>query len=135
MSLTLSDALSHYRSVSDSTHKYWGYFQVVAGGTAAFAWSSEASADAQLFVFLSIAFAVFAVLNGRLVVSSQAEAIAAVQCVRNHASNSTVAVPSELAPLLEGIKPDPTALICLLHAGLSLATLAAVWWRYASLAS
>jgi hypothetical protein len=89
MSLTLSDALSHYRSVSDATHRYWGYFQVVAIGTAGFAWSHAAS-DIQLFVFLSIAFVVFAVLNGRLVMSSQGEAVAAVQCIRNYASSATV---------------------------------------------
>lgn len=132
MPLTLSDALSHYRSVSDATHRYWGYFQVVAGGTAAFAWSRKTS-DIQLFVFLSIAFAVFAVLNGRLVISSQGEAVAAVKCIRNYASSTTAAIPSELAPLVEGIKPDSIVFIFLWYAGLSLATLFAIWWRYVSL--
>jgi hypothetical protein len=132
MSLSLSDALSHYRSVSDATHRFWGYFQVVAGGTAAFAWSC-ATPDKQLFVFLSIAFAVFAVLNGRLVVSSQNEAVTAAQCIQNYASSATATIPSELVPLVLGITPDSKALILVWHAGLSLATLFAVWWRYESL--
>ena len=134
MTLTLSDALSHYRSVSDTTHKFWGYFQAVASGTAAFAWSREAPADPQLFVFLSIAFAVFAVLNWRLVVSSQAEAVAAAQCVKSYASSAGPSVPSELLPLIQKLKPDPAPLIGRWHAGLSLVTLGAVWWRYHSLA-
>lgn len=133
MSLTLSDALSHYRSVSDTTHKFWGYFQAVAAGTAAFAWAREGPADPQLFVFLLFAFAAFALLNWRLVVSSQAEAVAAAQCVKEYASRLST-VPPELLPLIQNLKPDPAPLIGAWHAGLSLATLGAVFWRYHSLA-
>lgn len=38
MPLTLPDALTHYRAMYDATHKFWGYFQVVAASTTAFAW-------------------------------------------------------------------------------------------------
>jgi hypothetical protein len=134
MSITLSDALSHFRSVSDTTHKFWAYFQAVAIGTAAFAWSRDTPADLQLFVFLSIAFAVFAVLNWRLVVSSQAEATNAAQCIKACAAAAS-SIPPELLPLIHRIEPDPAPLIGVWHAGLSIATLGAVWWRYASLAS
>ncbi|KFX71077.1 hypothetical protein TMS3_0103795 [Pseudomonas taeanensis MS-3] len=132
MSLTLSEALTHYRSVTDATHRYWGYFQLVAGGTAAFAWS-EKNAIFELFLFLSIAFTVFALLNGRLVISSQGEAVDTVQCIRNFASSATSAIPSELAPLIEGISSDSKTKISIWYTGLSLATLAAVWWRYSLL--
>jgi len=135
MSLTLSDALSQFRAVSDTTHKFWGYFQAVAAGTAAFAWSQEAPADVQLFVFLSVAFTVFAVLNWRLVVSSQAEAVATSKCVKDYASTLGVALPKDLLPIIQKVNPDPAALIGVWHAGLSLATLGAVWWRYNILAS
>lgn len=133
MSLTLSDALSHYHSISDTTHRFWGYFQAIAAGTAAFAWSREDSAEVQTFIFLAVAFSVFAVLNWRLVVSSQAEAVAVAQCVKNYASSAAAPVPAELQPLVERISPDPPFLIGLWHAGLSLATLGAIWWRYDSL--
>ena len=134
MSLTLSDALSQYRAISDTTHRFWGYFQAVAAGTAAFAWSQEAPSDVQLFVFLSLAFAVFAVLNWRLVVSSQAEAVAAAKCVKDYASALGATVPSDLQPIIQRLSPDPASLIACWHAGLSLATLGAVWWRYYILA-
>ena len=81
MQLTLADALSHYRSVAETTHKFWGYFQAVSVGTAAFAWSRDNTSEVKLFALLSIAFAVFAIGNWRLVVSSQAEAVAAKKCI------------------------------------------------------
>ncbi|ETW93714.1 MAG: hypothetical protein ETSY2_50930 [Candidatus Entotheonella gemina] len=70
MAFSLNDAISHYRSITDTTHKFWGYFQAVAAGTAAFAWLRDAKSTA-LFVLHTIAFVVFAFLNGRLVVGSQ----------------------------------------------------------------
>ncbi len=133
MSLTLNDALSHYRSVADTTHRFWGYFQAVAAGTAAFAWSQESSTEVQVFGFLSFAFGTFAALNWRLVVASQAEAVAAAECVKKYALTLGATVPSDLLPLVQRIKPDSAALIGLWHAGLSVATLGAVWWRYSAL--
>ena len=130
MSLTLSDALSQYRAVSDTTHKFWGYFQAVAAGTAGFAWSQGAPRDVQLFVFLSVAFTIFAILNLRLVVSSQAEAVAAANCAKKCASTLKDAIPNDLRPLIRHVNPDSALVVGLWHAGLSLATLGAVWWRY-----
>lgn len=127
MSLTLSDGLAHYRFMSDTTHKFWGYFQAVAAGTAAFAWSRE-QADQGQFFLLVIAFSVFAILNWRLVVGSQAEMVNAAMCVKKYAES--VQVPEELKPMLERLNPDPVHQVGLWHAGLSLATLAAVLWRH-----
>jgi hypothetical protein len=123
MSLTLSDALSHYRSVSDATHKFWGYFQAVAVGTAAFAWSSKVPVEAQLFGFLSIAFAIFAALNWRLVVSSQAEAVIAAECLKKYAASLGDTVPSDLLPIIDRINPYSPQRIGLWHVVLSLAAL------------
>lgn len=135
MSLTLSDGLSHYRSVSDTTHRFWGYFQAVAAGTAAFTWSQVMPADAAVLVVLGTAFAVFAVLNWRLVVGSQWEAWTTSKCIKEYAINPAVAVPSELLPLIEKIDPEHPTLVGAWHAGLSIATLTAVWWRYSLLAA
>ena len=133
MSLTLTDALSQYRSVSEATHRFWGYFQAVAAGTAAFAWSREPPADTQVFIFLALAFAVFAALNWRLVVNSQSEAEVVARCIRAYVSSPSAATPSELLPIIQRIRPDSARLVGFWHAGLSLATLFAVWWRYNSL--
>lgn len=135
MSLTISDALSHYRSVSDTTHRFWGYFQALAAGTAAFAWSRDMPADAAMLVALGAAFSVFAVLNWRLVVSSQREAWITSKCIKNYAINPAVAVPSELLPLIQKIDPEHPTLVGAWHAGLSIATLSAVWWRYSLFAA
>jgi hypothetical protein len=75
------------------------------------------------------------VLNWRLVVSSQAEAVAAAQCVKAYAARPGATVPAELLPLIDRINPDPAFLIGLWHAGLSLGTVGAVWWRYNSLSN
>ena len=129
MSLTLGDALSHYRSVADATHKFWGYFQAVAVGAAGFAWTREGP-DVALFLFLSIAFAVFAAANGCLVVSSQSEAHRAAQCIKQFAVRPEIAVPTELQPIISGLKPYTAPLVGLFHAVLSVATLAAIWLRF-----
>lgn len=128
MSLTLSDALSHYRSISDTTHRFWGYFQAVAAGTAAFAWSREAPAGPQLIV-LSFAFTVFAVFNWRLVVRSQAESVVAAKCVKAYALSANSNVPSELLPVIQDLEPGSAAHIGILHAGVTIATLGAVLSR------
>lgn len=131
MSLTLADALSRYSSVSDTTHKFWGYYQILAAGTATVAWTTL-DRNLEEFVFLSMAFAIFAALNLRLVVSSQREAVLAKECIQNFARRSSAEVPVELRPMIEKISPDGAITVGLWHAGLSVATVAAVWWRYHS---
>ena len=102
-------------------------------GTAAFAWSRDNTSEVELFALLSIAFAVFAIGNWRLVVSSQAEAVAAKKCIMKYASTLGIEVPEDLQPLIKQIKPGTAFLIGVGHAGLSIATIGAVWWRFFSL--
>lgn len=130
MSLTLSDALSHYRSASDATHKFWGYFQAVAAGTAAFAWSKDKHDDSSMFVVLGVAFTVFAMINWLLVVSSQKEARIASACVKEYANSQGISLPSKLAPIIQAINPYHPAVVGVWHAVISFATLYAIWWRY-----
>lgn len=127
--LGLPDALGQYRSISDATHRFWGYFQTVAVGAAGFAWTHEAR-DPQLFVFLSVAFAVFAVCNGGLVVASQAQAQLAARCVRAHVDRHRAEIPPELVALADTASPLPARTVGWWHAGLSVATVLAIWWRY-----
>lgn len=135
MSLSLSDALSHYRHLSDTTHKFWAYFQAIAIGAAAFAWSRNAPGDAHSLLLLFAAFLVFAALNWRLVIASQSAAITAATCIKSYASGVVPSVPGDLKPMIDGIKPDRVVVVGLWHAGLSLATLGVIWWRYCLLSS
>lgn len=129
MAYSISDALSHYRAISDATHKFWGYFQAVAVGSAAFAWSREPSASWQLYAVLAVAFTVFASLNWRLVVQSQAAAFGAAECIRAYAERPEAGVPPELRRVIESINPDSARKVGVWHAGLSLAVLVAVGWH------
>jgi len=131
MSFTLPDALSHYRATLDKNHKFWGYFQLVASATAAFAWSRDRFENGQLLLPLAAAFAVFAILNWRLVVESQEELLIAARCVKDYASK--IGVPDELLPMIQAIKPDSTLRVGVWHAVLSMATLAAVIWAHCGL--
>lgn len=131
---SISEALSQYRSIADATHRFWGYFQAVAAAAAAFAWSRE-ECDFQVFLFLSAAFSVFAFLNWRLVVGSQADAELAANCVKSYAELRKADIPGELQNIFKTASPEQTTKVAWWHGGLSLATFVAIWWRYWSLAS
>lgn len=134
MSLGLDHALAHYRSLSDSTHKFWGYFQLVAIATVGYVWAPhmvQSKAPVSLFFLLGLAFSVFAILNWRLVVISQADAVNAADCLKKYAAK--VEVPAELKPIIERIDPDSAFRVGAWHAALSLAALTAIWWRYRSI--
>lgn len=132
--ISLSDALAQYRGITDATHRFWGYFQAVAAGTAAFAWSREGR-DFQLFLFLSAAFLVFAFLNWRLVVESQAKAEVAAKCVKEYAKHHEPETPPQFLDIAKTVSPERSVMVAWWHGGLSVATFLAVWWRYWSLAA
>jgi hypothetical protein len=132
MNFTLTDALAHYRAASETTHKFWGYYQVVAIGVAGFAWT-QGDPQLQLFVWLSIAFLVFAVLSWRVVVHSQDEMFTAAKCVEAYLKTPETFVPDELRPIFDKVSPDTPEKVGVWHALLSVATLIAIWWRYALL--
>ncbi len=132
MALSISDAVAHYRSVSEDTHKFWGYFQAIAAGSAAFAWSRD-YASLPLFAWLTIAFGIFAVLNLRLVVGSQASAVIAERCIKEFLRNNPAEAPQELAPMIADIRPGSALSVGVWHAGLAAAVMAAIWWRYFTL--
>jgi len=133
MSLGLDNALSHYRSLSDSTHKFWGYFQLVAIASVGYVWAPHVEHTQEpllLFSILGLAFGVFVLLNWRLVVISQADAVNAADCLKKYAAK--VEVPAELKPIIDRIQPDSAFRVGTWHAALSLAALAAIGWRYHS---
>src|ERR1051325_3987905 len=79
MSLNLSDAISHYHSVADATHRFWAYIQFVAAGAATIAWTVTSTTPIR--PLLTAAFVVFALGNLRLVLSSQKQMNAIARCI------------------------------------------------------
>jgi hypothetical protein len=126
--LSLADVLQHYRSVAESTHKFWSYFQIVAVGIAAFAWSTEKPHWA-IFGVISLAFLAFVRFNGALVLESQREAWAAAEAVKLYATRHDKEVPTEFRPIIDAISPKSVDFIRGVYAWLTVGTIATMWGR------
>jgi hypothetical protein len=126
--MKLTDALGHLRSTSDQTHKFWGYYQAVTAASIGFAWASS-KPPPQLIVGLIVAYAIFAFLNCRLVVSSQASALAIWQAIQEYKPLSDEAINPGLLPLTKLNRPDDPTLIGGMHVGLSVLAAFAMYAR------
>lgn len=131
MSFSLNDAVSHYRSIADTTHKFWGYFQAIAAGTAAFAWTGDTHRGIALTTLLTAAFLVFALPNWRLVIGSQRQAVSAASAIKAYCRNHADAINTDLRPIIDTIDRDPVYRVGLWHTRLSTAVVLAVWARVA----
>ena len=129
MALSVNDALGHYRAVAEATHKYWGYFQAIAAGTAAFAWASETQ-TLPLLAWLTFAFVLFAIASWRLVVGSQADVVAVKDCIKTFVKNHPSEVPSDFAPLVDRLTPYPAWIVGSWHGLISVAVVAVIWWNH-----
>lgn len=129
-SLSLSDVLSHYHSLTDTTHKLWAYFQAVAIGSALFAWSLDGHTKPSVFAALAIAFFGFSLMNLRLVISSQKDLVVVADSIHRYAKTPKLHIHSAFFPLIHRIRPDPVQTVTLWHILVTLATLASIWWRY-----
>lgn len=127
MELTLSDALSHYRSLSETTHRFWGYFQAIALGALAFSWAHYNEKSLSLTVLLTLAFVFFAILNLRLIRSAQMDVVEAARCLKAYTANPNTTLPPEFKPLIENIKPDSVVKVCCWHSILAIATVVVFW--------
>lgn len=130
MTITVSDALSRYSSVLEANHRFWAYFQALALGTAAFAWTRD-PLERELALLLTAAFLAFAVLNARLVFLSQRDARRLAAAIRKYAKNKGDGVPRELRAVAR-LHPDKPASVLLWHLSLTAAAVGTVWWRYFS---
>jgi hypothetical protein len=113
--MTLTDALSHLRSISDQTHKFWGYYQAVTAASVVFAWTDLTRSHPALIPGLVFAYAMFAILNCRLVVSSQVSALATWQAIQNYTPLPNETVNPGLLPLTKLNKPDNPKLVGGMH--------------------
>jgi hypothetical protein len=126
--LTLQDALEHYRSVTDATHRFWAYFQVAAIGLVSYAWSI-APRDWLTFLGLSIAFIVFTRFNGALVMGSQSEARLTATGIKDYVVAHPEEVPTQFSSIIAAISSKSVEHIRGIYLWLTFGTLAAMWSR------
>ncbi|GCL62567.1 hypothetical protein [Pseudaquabacterium pictum] len=126
--MKLTDAMSHLRSISDQTHKFWAYYQAVTAGVIGFAWASS-KPPPELLIGLTVAYAIFAFLNCRLVVSSQEVALAVWRAIQKYKEQPSEPITPQFLPILDLNQPDDPTLIKGMHIGLSILTATAVLAR------
>lgn len=117
--MKLADAMTHLRSASDQTHKFWGYYQAVTIGAVGFAWASSMP-PRQFIVGLVFAYAMFAILNCRLVVSSQATALQIWQAIQQYTPTPDEVTNTSLISITKFNKPDAPVIVGGLHIALSI---------------
>lgn len=115
--MKLTDALSALRSTSDQTNKFWGYYQAVTTAAVIFAWASTSREP--VIVGLVVAYAIFAYLNRKLVVSSQTDARLIWDAIQNYMLNPTEAIESRFGTIPATNRPEMPRDVGLLHVGLS----------------
>lgn len=131
--LSESDVLSHYRASSDASHRFWSYFQAISLGAAAFAWSQNAT-NCIVLMILTIGYIAFSFANRRLVISSQAEAIVASDCLKGiyaprSGSQSEPASALGIAAVVNSIYLEKVSRVRMWHVTLTVTTILAVWLR------
>jgi hypothetical protein len=130
--MKLTDALTHLRSTSDQTHKFWGYYQAVTAAAVGFAWASSKPPQ-QLIFGLITAYAIFAFLNCRLVVTSQSAALSVWQTIQDYKPLPDETLNPTLLPITRLNRPDEPTLIGGMHIGLSILAAFAMYARTWSL--
>lgn len=130
MTISLSDTLSHYRAVTDTSHRYWGYFQAIAASTAAFAWGASSMKHWFEYAMLTLGFAIFAVLNMRLILGAQEDALKIAEGLKSFVQRADSGVPLDFQPIFQRLDPDSKYKVGSWHALISAATIAVVWVRY-----
>ncbi len=123
---SLKDAIALYSGKIDLSHKLWTYLQVVALAVMGFAWSTQRSSP--VLGLLLLAFGVFAVMNGLLLVGTQREAIEIKKAVKAY-SGAHESDLKEFLPVLETLRPWPLWCLCAAHAGIDVIAVAAIAMR------
>lgn len=128
--MKISDALTHLRSTSDQTHKFWAYYQAFSAAAFAFAWTST-DPPRQLIYGLFFGYAIFALLNFRLIVSSQRSALTIWNAIDEYSKEPSEEdrIPIKFLPLLKLNKPDAPAIIGAIHGAVSVSILLAILAR------
>jgi len=128
--MKLTDVLAHLRATMDQSHKFWGYYQGVTVAAVAFAWASTSPRDTTIFGLIC-GYAIFALLNCRLIQLSQKAALATWKAIQLYAlvPAPADAIDSRFAPLLGLNKPDSPSLVTVMHLSLSALAAIAMWVR------
>ena len=123
---TISDALSHYRSVVALQHKFWAYFQVLAPASVAVVWSEKGS-DHAVRLLVALGFGLFAGFNGYLVVEAQASTSLPRRTILSHAHTSNRS--RALSAIVRTLRPFEPRTVAYGHALFTLATISAILLR------
>jgi hypothetical protein len=118
--MKLTDALSYLQSTADQTHKFWGYYQAVTAASVAFAWTDLGKPHPTLIPGPVVAYAMFAILNCRLFVSSQASARAIWEAIQNYERLPDETVNPGLIGLTKLNEPGHPIGIGVMHVALSI---------------
>ncbi len=123
---SLKDAIALYSGKIDLSHKLWAYLQVVAVGAAGFAWGGDRP-HAVLVVVL-VAFTIFAVTNGALLVSTQREAITVAKAIKSYDEKHPTEIQA-FSRALKTLKPWRALWVGLAHVGIDVLTIGAIVWQ------
>jgi hypothetical protein len=133
---SLSDVMATLRWSTDTTHKYWAYYQVVTGAAVGLAWSAKALP----VLLLASGYYLFAILNMRLIYVGQQQSSLLWTSIQRYAEKYPTRITHELEYALRAAKPDVPRDVSSVHAFATvLATLAilASWepanWLFGSL--
>jgi hypothetical protein len=96
---SLRDAIALYSGKIDLSHKLWTYLQIVAFAAMGFAWSGDR--PTLVLAPLLVAFVVFAVVNGFLLVTTQGEAVEIESAIESYREEHDKEIEKELRPALD----------------------------------
>lgn len=132
--MTLMDAVGQLRATTDQTHKFWGYFQVVTAAALGFAWSDKRTPD--VVMLLAFGYSLFAVLNARLVLSSQEAARFIWQAIQDQLTEEgrrddegRLKEGARWLPILRLNKPDNPIAVVSMHVALATAAACALFYK------
>ena len=133
--LSLADAISHFHQVSSATHQFWAYFQYIAAGAVAVAWTVPAKGSKELCWLLTAGLSVFAAINGVMVFKSQQGMFDVAAAIQKCVKAGTCDVSDALLPVTNSIQAAEPCLIALAYIGLFGAAVFGIWlpnWRRSS---
>ncbi|XQE65144.1 hypothetical protein ACOAPY_10565 [Pseudomonas sp. P3C3] len=129
MLYTLKEAIEQHQYQTDGTHKFWGYFQVIAAGSAAIAWQKEITLSQPVLIALLVAFIIFSVASNYAIFSAQRQSWELSLAIKKYCTNNPAEIPAEFIGSLKSIKSIHPKWVSVWHGLISIATATAILIR------
>lgn len=126
MLYTLNDAIEQHKFQTDATHKFWGYFQVVAAGAVAVAWQDKSPLSQPVLISLLVAFIIFSVASNYAIFSSQRQSWRLSAAIKKYCTNNPNEIPVEFIGVLKSIKSIHPRWVSAWHGLISIAAIIAI---------